>query len=284
MSLFGFLKDQKLRPTWTYKVDGILWRVIPTDSRKIVGEVRSPAEKTTSFFCLNQTTGEVFWEGLNFGEPWWIGIEAIHKNVLLLHGFSTPDLPGHKGIIAVDVMTGETLWKNNNLTFVSAGESSVVASQESLEGRTLFDLEYRTGEPLRSLTDNDRMSRIREFSSAESGIELPVLLTDLSEYSLDKYYNGDAFVGNVEGIDLGDLIIFNFHEKGAESPEQRMHLRNTLKVLDKSSGTILYSTVLNGDSPAVVPESFFIQQQTLFFVREKHELTALRLPGPYGEK
>ena len=88
MSLFGFLKDQKLKPTWEYKVDGLIWRVIPAESGKIVGEVRNVTKKATSFFCLNQMTGEVFWEDLKFGERWWIGIEAIHKDVILLHGFA----------------------------------------------------------------------------------------------------------------------------------------------------------------------------------------------------
>jgi hypothetical protein len=90
VSLFGFLKDQRLGATWTYKVDGVIWRVIPAESGKIVGEVRNVAKKTASFFCLNQMTGEVFWEDLKFDERWWIGIETIHEDIILLHGFSTP--------------------------------------------------------------------------------------------------------------------------------------------------------------------------------------------------
>ncbi len=287
MPLFGFLKDQKLRPTWTYKVDGTVWRVIPAESRRIVGEVRNVAEKATSFFCLNQITGEVFWEGLKLGEQWWIGIEAIHKGVLLLHGFSTPDLPQHKGIIAVDLMSGRTLWNNSSLTFVAARWNSVFTSQDSIEGRAFSELDYRTGETLRSVKAMEDFPDVMEVTSdftAENEIQLPRPLGSSSEYSLNKYVNADDLVGAVEGIDVANLIVFSFHEKLAGSSEQRAHLRNTLKVLDKASGNILYTIVLNAGCPAVVPESFFIQHETLFFVRERHELTALHLPGSRGEE
>ncbi len=287
MSLFGFLKDQQLKPTWTYRVDGTIWRVIPAESRKIVGEVRYVAEKATSFFCLNQMTGEVFWEGLKPGEQWWIGIETIHKDVLLLHGFSTPDLPQHKGILAVDLMTGQTLWNNSNLTFVAARENSVFASQESIEGRTFSDLDYRTGEMLRSLKERANIPGLMEAPSAftaENEIELPAPLANSSDHSMNKYYNADDLVGEVEGVEHRNLLIFNFHEKLAGSSEQRAHLKNTLKVLDKTSGNIIHTTVLNSDTSTVIPESFFIQHDSLFYVRERRELAALHLRDLHGEE
>ena len=287
MSLFGFLKDQKLKPTWEYKVDGLIWRVIPAESGKIVGEVRNVTKKATSFFCLNQMTGEVFWEDLKFGERWWIGIEAIHKDVILLHGFSTPDLPQHKGVIAVDLMTGETIWRNDNETFVATGENSVFTSQESIKGGVFSKLDSRTGEILGSeqaIEDFPGVKNVTPEFTVENEIQLPTPLRNLSDYSLNTYYSGDDLVGEVEGVDHHNLIVFNFHERLADSSEQRARLKNTLKVLDKTSGAILYSTVLDAQGTTVIPESFFIQRGTLFFIRERHELTALHLQSSHGEE
>ena len=286
MALFGFLKDRQLKPTWTFKAEGTIWRVVPDESGKIVGEVRNVAEKATSFFCLNQMTGEVFWERVSFGERWWIGIEAIHKGVLLLHGFSTPDLPEHKGIIAVDLMTGKSLWNNVNLTFVAANENSILASQQSVEDKTLFELDYRTGVTLGLLEEAASMFDKGELAStlkAENEIELPAPVTHLPDPAMSKHYNTDNLVGNVESVDHNNLLIFNFHEKLTGNSKQQALLKNTLKVLDKPTGNILYAAVLNAESSTVIPESFFIQNETLFFVREKCELTALHLPGSYDE-
>ena len=112
MALRSPLKGRKYTPAWKYRTKGILWRVGPVGPASLAGEVRDPERKEVRFFCLDRLTGRVRWEGKQFGDPWWVGIECGIENVLLLHGYAHPDMPGHRGLIAVDTFTGDVLWSN----------------------------------------------------------------------------------------------------------------------------------------------------------------------------
>ncbi len=291
MRVFEFLRKGELRPIWRYSTKGAIWRVLPSTDGKLVGEERDLARKEATFFCLNQMTGEVLWEGISFGEPWWIGIEAIHRETIFLHGFTKPDLPGHKIITAVDLLTGSTLWRNEQLRFEHALDESVFASREGIEGRLVFELDYRSGGVLRSWGNNEQAikdAKVRSVDVVDSDIEFPNSMNELSledsdvASAIQKHCDTKATIGPVEIIDNDDAAIFNYYEKVDEGTEDNPRLNSVLKILDKERGKVIFSEILNHDVPAVVPDSFFVQRGLLFYVKERSQLTAVRLPSHSG--
>jgi hypothetical protein len=50
-------------------------------------------------------------------------------------------------------------------------------------------------------------------------------------------------------------------------------------VIDETNGKQLYADVLNSSTPAVVPDSFFVDAATIYYVKEKQTVVALPLLG-----
>lgn len=273
-----------MKPAWTYEVDGLLWRLVPSGSGKLVGEVRDISKKTTSFFCLNQLTGEVLWEGLTVLDRWWVGIEAVHGDTIFFHGFSTPEMPEHKGIVAVALRSGETLWQNQDMTFVSVEDYILHTSVKSLKGKMSYKVECLTGVIRESMMDDSDLSKLEGLhssSTVEGGIEFPSTLESVE--TLKNHFNVDALVGDVEGVEHGNLLIFSVHERFGDTSGDRHRLRNTLKVLDQTTNDTLFTSVLNADTAGIVPESFFVQHDILYFVQGRNRLTAIHLRTPHAE-
>jgi len=284
------MRDKQIRPTWRYRTNGILWRVVPAaGSGKLVGEDRDVGQKETTFFCVSQTSGEVLWQGVEFSERWWIGIEAIHRDVVLLHGFAKPDMPEHKGVFVVDLLTGRKLWSNEECKFLVVEGDVVLAAKDSLEGNIILELEYRTGAILRSWGNNGQVVRDaqRRISSKESdAMEFPVPLGRLDDGESEvaelvrSYCNNKSIVGHIEVLDGEDAIIVNYHERMGQGEDTEPDLKNTIAVLERESGSVLLHETINENVQAVVPESFFVQHGTLFYVKNHNTLTAVSLAVP----
>jgi len=271
-----------LKPSWTFKAKGVIWRVIPSESGHLLTEVRYPDSKQVEFFCIDRESGEALWGERGFGDQWWIGMEGVHREVLYLHGFATPELPEHRQITAVDVRTGEQLWFNGELKFGIAVGESLYATKEMPEGSVVMELDYRTGAILRSWgTDYQvlREAHIRSLSPAATTVEFPVPLdavhspdSHLTDFLLDE-----ECIGSVEVVHGNLMIAFNYHKKSDTGVPGETRFDNVLKVFDRTSGRIVYEDHLNAGSVAVVPDSFFVQGEMLYYIRERRSLTAVSL-------
>ena len=288
MRVFEFLRKGELRPAWRYSTKGVIWRVLPSAVGKLVGEERDLANKEATFFCLSQMTGEVLWEGISFGEPWWIGIDAIHRETIFLHGFVKPDLPGHKIIIAVDLLTGNRLWRNEELRFEHATDESVFASKDGIEGRVVFELDCRSGGILKSWGNNEQIikdAKLRSVELVNYDTEFPRSMDDLFREDPDvasaiqRHCDTKTNVGPIEVIDTEEMAIFNYYEVTDKSTEE---MDSVLKVLDKQRGNVIFTEILNAGVSTFVKDSFFVQHDMLYYVKERNTLTAVRLPSQSG--
>lgn len=200
-------------------------------------EIRYPDSKQTEFLCLDRESGNVFWRERGFGDQWWIGMEGVHRDVLYVHGFATPELPEHKQITAVDVPTGKLLWFNGELKFCLAVSDSVYATRELPEGSVVLELDYRTGAILRSWgTDYQvlREARIRLLSPAATTIEFPVLWNAVPDPDgrLTDLVPEEECVGPVEVVRGDPMIVLNYHRKSDTDIPGATRLDNVLKVFD----------------------------------------------------
>lgn len=284
MRLFPFLQKDNLQPVWQYKTKGVIWRIVPTKSGRIAGEERDLTNKTVSFFCLNLTTGEVQWERLNYGEQWWMSIEAASETRVFLHRFATPDLPQHRGIVAVDIASGRSVWSRDDITFFQLGVTSLLAYKDSLEGKEVLELDTDTGEIIRSLGSSDP-SELPEAgvsdNPGEDEIELPVPVHDFSsEYTAlseaaRAHISLERHTGPAEVVDRKDVAILSFHEQDNSGKS----LNTILVIVDKAQGRVLFRDMLNAGVPVAVPESFFVRRDMVYFIKERRLLVAVQIPG-----
>lgn len=254
-----------------------MWRIVPTASGKVIGETRDVQAKRASFFCLNLWTGEVLWEEAQFGEPWWIGIEGVHRDTLLLHKFATPELPEHRAVIAVDVLTGSELWRNEEVRFAYLGTEAVAVTRSQAFGSEQLRLDYRTGEK-REQDDTARDVPV----SAEPATELPSPLYDLegdemTQILLRRHCNPENIVYPCDCLERDSLLVCNYHERISASPDERPCMRSILMVVAKSSGAVLFTDVITRQAWAVVPDAFLVYEGMLIYIHERTTLTAIDL-------
>jgi outer membrane protein assembly factor BamB len=275
------------RPTWVYKTDGVVWRLVPTDAGMFVGEDRNIQKKQVSFFCINRMTGEALWKGISFDERWWIGIEAVHSDRVFLHGFSKPDMPGHKKILALDLFTGHVVWSNDDMQFIFATEDSVFASKDTINGRMSFELNLRTGSVLRPLENEHEVlnhAKMRMHIPANDEPEFPVPMGESSAMDepaitlVHRHCGGDDVVGPVEVVDKNDILLLSYHKKS----DMDGRLMHRLKVINRNTGELLFAETLDQNLPNTVPDSFFLQGKMLYFVKDRSSLTAVNIDDLKG--
>ncbi len=246
----------------------------------LIGEERNTETRTVSFFCVGRS-GPV-WKGKNFGERWWTGIEAVHRGVLFLYGFATPDLPGRRGITAVDCDSGELLWKNGDLTFIGAAGESVYASQETYGGPIVSEVHYRTGallgEPVRG---NDAVDRIPRTGEVPDDVHYPQVLSedDASPLSatVRKFSAPVLPERPVEFGEHGAFLVIVRDRARETGPDGRTSYVRELDVLERATGNPALHVTLDPAVSGPAYGTFLVCTDMLYFVREGRTVTAVEL-------
>lgn len=281
MKISNLFQSNALAPAWSYSVPHTLWRLMFSDNELIIGENRDTEKKSVTFFCLNATDGTVVWKEKQFSEQWWIGLEGISGDRLFLHGFQKPDMPEHKGIICVDARTGSELWRNADSALLTTRSTYVYSYRDLFEWRVYYEIDETTG------------VFIREMDELPDGVDRNVTLekTDFLfpqqlEPANERLWGllprivqrNDANIRSAEYIETNNRVLINIysiHPKPGENGQE--NLTNTLYIVEAASGKKLFSDVLNKETPYPVPDSFFVDHDTLYYIKERKTVVALSL-------
>lgn len=264
----------------------MLWRLLASPDGLLVGEDRDTARKSVSFFCIDRGSGVIQWKDLRFDEPWWIGIEAIHRGVIFFHGYAAPDMPDHKMIVAVNCRSGAVLWTNREKKFLFAHEDHVYAVEDRYENRKFFAIGVHDGAPGPEVSA-EQIGRLRGSGPDErTGVRLPEPVA-----SGDKHEHVLASVRSLQlGLEpavadamyeAGDAIVVSCHARSGGTPEAPEY-RQELAVVEKKSGKILYRDCVADRAASVVPDIFFSIGGMIYYVRDRKTLRAVNLLS--GEK
>ncbi|MDD8018159.1 MAG: DUF4905 domain-containing protein [Bacteroidota bacterium] len=279
MKISTLFRFNGLAPAWQFSATNTLWRIIFSDSKIIVGEDRDTQNKSVTFFCIDAHDGRVLWQKKSFSEKWWIGIEGIAGDRLFLHGFKKPDMPDHQGIICADLKTGIEVWHNNGCSFLTVHFPFVYGYRDLFERRVYRELQASDG------------TFVQELPQLPENVDsnLPLEKTDflfpqplLSENELVwKLIPEDLFrirsdTKHLEYIELEKYLVFNAYTI-SQDQEHQENLINTLYIIDVQSRKKLYSDVLNNETPYPVPDSFFVDGNTLYYIKERKTFVALTL-------
>jgi Domain of unknown function (DUF4905) len=281
MALRDLFKGESLKPDWEFKTDGIVWRLVPASPQLLVGEERDIQRKTVSFFCLDEKSGSPLWQKVAFGEEWWIGIEAVCGGVILLHKFARPDLPEHRGIIAVDLQCGRTLWSSPEYGFCAFRGASLYVTRTGPTGEGIQELDLRAGSFIKELKAGEQMPPA--FAEGmPHGMAFPTTV-DLGQEDhgvvaqIRRSMPVQSLVGPVEVVEHDTLVIFSFHEHAGVDAHNYARFNTLLHILDRRSGAVVLREILDKEVAACVPDSFFVQEDFLFYVKDRRTITAVRL-------
>ena len=278
------LRRRWLEPSWIFSAQGMIWRLLPATGKRFVGEERDISQKSASLFCIEQATGEIQWRNSRLHEPWWIGIEAVHKDMVLLHEYAMPDLPDHKKIHALELASGRTLWKNEELRFLFAYENSIYALEIGHEENHYFEVDLITGEIIREV-DAPYIATMRDIAYSQNAetVEFPVPFQggvddDLSG-TITRLTKGESRIESIEYLRKGEFLALCYHTAITRDPARQMMDQH---FMISDGRRVLYHELLNEGVQNVVPDSFFGIGDFVYSIKDKRVLQAFNFSQGSG--
>ncbi|MFH1197410.1 MAG: DUF4905 domain-containing protein [bacterium] len=271
----------KLKKHFFFSDKNQVWRILISDSEKLIIETRDVEQKQVYFHCIDLPRGKKLFDGLQLEEKYWIGIETIYKDIIFFHRFASPDMPRHKEIIAFDINTKKELWRDDNYSFLFVFEDKIYCSKQLFEGWKFYSLDFRTGELIEELADkSEYVNELREKAGQSISYDsylFPVRFdrnpdteSKATKWIHDKI-NPLDIIGEVEYTEYGSLLLFNFHEK------KDGIIMNRFFIVDTDKGKEIFTETLNTIANGYIPDSFFIYRNMLIMLKEKKEVLIYKI-------
>ncbi|MBC8042466.1 MAG: DUF4905 domain-containing protein [Rhizobacter sp.] len=274
----------------------------------IIGEHRTSAgesaERKASFFLLDELSGAVIWDdfalmdggGKPVGEGWWIGLETTFDGFFYLHGYLDPTVPEHRGIYAVDAASKTIRWQMPGATYLCITEGKMLAYRDELAGgfaeRRYVLLDLKSGEVIESIgSQTDEVNRLRDGAvsdAAQAGVALPSHVeAGMPQFEqvksiAAKYVNAAGVIGGFDFIASETYTVLGFHEQTdleiqTLSGNRVKALDYKLKLIETKTGKVLFAETLASQMSGLLVDGFFTKGNTLYYVRDRASLVALRL-------
>jgi hypothetical protein len=250
-----------LQPSVSITFSGTLWRLqVDEQSHTLAIEVRNEQDKQTSFAAFSLTSGEVYFNNFTLPERWLTGIEAINRNVMLLHYYKHENGPEHKAIIAINALNGAELWSNYSIAFDHLSVNGPVVYNTGIQPKRLMLADLSSGDILRPYN-----------TAMDKPLESKIVVPDMRP--VDGMVPGslpDEPYGNmVHYLNYNNYRIVSLHtfKNGA--------LLQHLYVLKDTE--VVYYDLLNQDIQKLQPEAFVLHQNALIYIKTKAEIKVLKL-------
>ena len=280
--LFGRRRENLVIENWRFTANSVIWRVVISDDGYFVCEDRDKDSKSVSFSCVERMTGKVMWRDLRLSEPWWTGVEAVHKNYVFFHEYATPDMPDHKKIQAHSLLTGERIWQNDNEKFLFAANESVFTVRELFERRVFSQLDLATGAYKGELQP--------EFLDSLRSTVLPLEVTAAFPAIVDPLRMNDPRMKRViekatvkaKNVILVELLrsdfynVIGFYDNRSQDSDHP-DVNQYVAIIDSRSETISYFDTISIGVSAPIPDTFFSVENHIYLVKDKKILTSLEL-------
>jgi hypothetical protein len=292
MSILSFLKSEPkmaLKPKWRFAPSGkenIVWKLLISPNGILTGEARDVEAKTGSLFAINVATGKVLWKEKRTDEAWWFGSELATERTLYLSNFRKPDMPEARGVIAIDIQTGNQRWEQPDVTLLFENGGRTYVARQRFSGREYFALDAHSGDILESYGEDE--STIRAIASMvneqdEHSVFTTPLVPEHDLYPMigemiHELMNVEDVRGAIDYAEFGKYLVFSYHDR-MKSPDAMLKnlLKNELRVLDREDGSVAFADVLNAETPFPIPENFFINRGILIYVKNKQEVLGIEL-------
>lgn len=266
----------KITKNFTFNNKRQIWRILPTETNKLVVEERDTEKQQVYFNVLNLSDGRNLLKNFQLDEKFWIGIEAVKKDIIYFHRFVKPDLPQHTGIIAFDLNNKKILWEADQYTFNFIYEDKIYCYRQKFDGRDYFSINASTGNLIEELEENpDDFQNLKDESSVKEfkNYKFPdyTMQNDSTDERLNKILNElkNKFLisGRIGFIFYNDLLLLNFHIIAENNL-----LNNLFFAVDLNKGKYILEEKLDSGNTNYKPESFFIKDNYLFLLFGKSKV------------
>jgi len=272
----------KLKKNFRFDNKRQIWRIIPTDTEKLIIEEREPEKKQVYFHCLSLDSGKKILSDFQLDDKFWVGIETVQDEIIFFHKFAKPDMPKHKGIYAFDIKSKKIFWENPHLIYQFIYRDKLFAYVEKFEGRKYYSLAPNSGEIIEELGENYQLiNTLREEAIKEENNNSYLFpeafeddsSTDKKVSELIKSLRNEFVVsGKIEFIHQDNLLMISFHEANSKGT-----LNNLFRAVDLSTGKYILEEVINKETGLFLTDSFFVKDDFLFLLFGKTRLVVYKI-------
>jgi hypothetical protein len=290
MAINRFFKSNKIKEHLVFQQNGNIWRFY-LHGNFLVGETREHKTRNAYLFSMDFVKEEIFLKNFQIEEKWWFSISGITGDIICISKFRKPDLPEQQGIIVLDIKSGKKLWENTMLTLLFSNATDTYAYKKLFESKIYYRLDTSNGNIISETKAEDEVAHIyslkeqfetinyKTYSYTERYLPGITHAGDEVDLYFGDYLKDVKLTGPIEFIIKNNLLIYNYHKEiGANLKTLNENLTdNIFNIYDLKKGKLLYSTILNKNTAGYAPDSFFINNNYLFFIRNKKELIIINL-------
>ncbi|NWG27246.1 MAG: DUF4905 domain-containing protein [Ignavibacteriaceae bacterium] len=272
----------KLKKKYRFDNKRQIWRIIPTNTGKLIIEERQSEEKQVYFHCLSLESGKKILSNFQLDDKFWVGVEAVQNDIIFFHKFAKPDMPKHRGIFAYDLTKKEFLWQNPELIFLFLFDNKLYAYKDKFEGRNFYSINADSGELIEEIgEDFQRINNLRSQSNLEESNEGYLFperfeadsAVDIHTIEFIKSLRNNFVIsGTIEYILKNKLLMTSFHEVNSKGS-----FNNLFKAVDLSTGKYILEEVINKETDLFLTDSFFIKNDLLFLLFGKTRLEVYKI-------
>lgn len=238
---------------FSQKINGFIWKVlINSDLTYIAIESRNSETKLVTFSALSLESGDFLFREIKMEEDWNLSLAFAATSNLIITAFDQSLIPESKGIISLHINDGSVNWQRYNLSLNYADDQGLMVFDSKIQPRKYYRIDPGTGEIL---------TEANEIRDTENRLIFPEIL---SSYKLPDWIDEQMINGSISALKYHDLEMVSFHQKASGSLEQRL--------LVYQGDKVFIDDILISGIQKLQPESFFICNKHLFYIRNKSEI------------
>ncbi|MGN8069494.1 DUF4905 domain-containing protein [Mucilaginibacter sp. 22184] len=251
--MLPFINQQFDWPIWRMEIDVI--------SSTLFVELRNSEDKKVAFGAINLLSGDVYFKDITTPERWLTGIETAYDGTLLVHNYQSEKGPVHKGLIAIDGTSGETLWSNYTLAFDHLCVNGPIVYNAQVQPPKLFLADIKTGGLLRT-----------HQPAIDTPLHNDIVVPQMLPASLLKELPlpAEPYLNSLHYLEHNSYRIVSLHTFFQEKIKQHLY------IID-SEGVIVYHDLLNSNIQKLQPEAFVVHKNNLIYLKERSALIVLNL-------
>lgn len=249
------LSRKKIHSILSEKFEGMIWKIEINEKHDLIAiETRTLESRKALFSVLNYKTGEILLKEKALQESWNLNLAYIAEKNLIITALNQPGSPESKGIISVSIQDAKVLWEHYNLSLNLATNEGLQVYDPRINPRRYSWISHITGENIVKAGKTEHKNETLKHPEINNLFQYPdfILIEEI--------------IGEVSKLIIRDLTIISFHEKVQNNIHQRL--------LVYQYDTILLDEILIRDIQKLQPESFFMQNNHLFYIRNKNEIVS----------
>ena len=243
--------NNTLQPSLSERFSGMIWKVKVHTSGVIAIETRKTDPKQVLFSAFNFITGQTYFKEHVYEESWNLSLAFAGGKNLVLNAYEHAETPESKGILSINIEDGSVIWQKFNISLNQAKDAGLQVYDSRFQPRKYYWIDHLTAEDIALPIEGASYPRI-------------IFPETNRPFTIPSFIDHGAVAGELSTLRYSDKVFLSFHEVENDYLKQRL--------IVYQGDRVLMDDILISGIQKLQPEAFFIQQNHLFYIRNKGEI------------